>query len=62
MQGDSLCPLLFCLAVFPLTTELSRTGYGYRIGQTGWAAADSIEIHWQYRYEVWTRKMCRQPS
>ena len=30
-QGDSLSPLLFCLALVPLTSELAATGYGYKI-------------------------------
>ena len=30
-QGDSLSPLLFCLALIPVSHELSNTGYGYRI-------------------------------
>ena len=32
-QGDTLSPLCFCLALVPLTTELNRTGYGYKIGE-----------------------------
>ena len=28
-QGDSLSPLLFCMALNPLSVELRRTGYGY---------------------------------
>ena len=28
-QGDSLSPLLFCMALNPLREELHRTGYGY---------------------------------
>ena len=32
-QGDSLSPLLFCLALIPLTTEHDRTGYGHKIGE-----------------------------
>ena len=28
---DSLSTLLFCTALFPLTTELNRIGYGYKI-------------------------------
>ena len=31
-QGD-LCPLFFRLALIPLTTELNKTGCGYKIGQ-----------------------------
>ena len=30
-QGDSLSPLLFCWALNPLSKELNRTGYGYRM-------------------------------
>jgi hypothetical protein len=26
-QGDSLSPLLFCIAIIPLTNELHRSGY-----------------------------------
>ena len=29
--GDSLSPLLFCMALNPLSKELNRTGYGYRM-------------------------------
>ena len=28
-QGDSLSPLLFCMCLFPLSTELNRSGFGY---------------------------------
>ena len=30
-QGDSFSPLLFCMALNPLSKELNRTGYGYRM-------------------------------
>ena len=30
-QGDSISPLLFCMALNPLSKELNRTGYGYRM-------------------------------
>jgi hypothetical protein len=30
-QGDSLSPLLFCIALIPLTSKLNRTECGYRI-------------------------------
>jgi hypothetical protein len=33
-QGDSLSPLLFCMALIPLTNELNRTESGYRIHGT----------------------------
>ena len=33
-QGDSLSPLLFCLALVPLTSELATSGYGYKISNT----------------------------
>jgi hypothetical protein len=29
-QGDSLSPLLFCIALIPLTHELNRTKCGYK--------------------------------
>ena len=32
-QGDSLSPLFVCLALNLLTTELNRTGYGYKISK-----------------------------
>ena len=31
-QGDSLSPLLFCISLIPLSTELNRTQYGYKVG------------------------------
>ena len=34
-QGDSFSPLLFCLALVPLTSELAATGYGYKITNAG---------------------------
>ena len=30
-QGDSLSPLLFCLAIVPLTSEINASGYGYKM-------------------------------
>ena len=30
-QGDSLSPLIFCLALAPSSTILNGTGYGYKI-------------------------------
>ena len=30
-QGDSFSPLLFCVALVPLTSELVTSGYGYKI-------------------------------
>ena len=33
-QGDSLSPLLFCLALVPLSSELSDAKYGYKIFDT----------------------------
>ena len=30
-QGDSFSPLLFCLALVPLTSRLAATGYRYKI-------------------------------
>ena len=30
-QGDSLSPLLFCLALIPLSNKLNNTNYGYQI-------------------------------
>ena len=33
-QGDSFSPLLFCVALVPLTSELATSGYGYKILNT----------------------------
>ena len=33
-QGDSFSPLLFCLPLVPLTSELATSGYGYKISNT----------------------------
>lgn len=33
-QGDSLSPLLFCLALNPISAALNRTGSGYQCGST----------------------------
>ena len=33
LQGDSLSPLLFYLALTHLSFELNDTGYGYKIGK-----------------------------
>ena len=33
-QGDSLSPVLFCLALVPLTSELATSGFGYKISNT----------------------------
>ena len=33
-QGDLFSPLLFCLALVPLTSELATSGYGYKISNT----------------------------
>ena len=33
LQGESLSPLLFCLALTPLSYELNDIGYGYKIGK-----------------------------
>ena len=31
-QGDSLSPLLFCIALIPLSLELNRSHYGFKVG------------------------------
>jgi hypothetical protein len=33
-QGDSLSPLLFCIALIPLTNELNRSKCGYQVHGT----------------------------
>ena len=33
-QGDSLSPLLFCIAIIPLTNELNRADCGYQVHGT----------------------------
>eukprot|EP00957_Ditylum_brightwellii_P011580 875552-Ditylum_brightwellii.AAC.1 len=32
-QGDSLSPLIFCIALFPLSCKLHQAGTGFRIGK-----------------------------
>jgi len=34
IQGDSLLPLLFCIALIPLTNELNRSDCGYQVHGT----------------------------
>jgi hypothetical protein len=34
IQGDSLSPLLFCIALIPITNELNRSNCGYKIHGT----------------------------
>jgi hypothetical protein len=34
LKGDSLSPLLFCIALIPLTNELNRADCGYQISGT----------------------------
>ena len=34
LQGDPLSPLLFCIALIPLTNELSRADCGYQVQGT----------------------------
>ena len=33
-QGESLSPLLFCIALIPLTNELNRGDCGYQVHRT----------------------------
>ena len=33
-QGDSLLPLLFCIALIPITNELNRADCGYQVHGT----------------------------
>jgi len=33
-QGDSLSPLIFCIALIPLTNELNRADCGYQVHGT----------------------------
>ena len=33
-QRDSFSPLLFCLTLVPLTSEMATSGYGYKISNT----------------------------
>ena len=33
-QGDSLSPLLFCIALIPLTNDLNRADCGYQVHGT----------------------------
>ena len=41
-QGDSFSPLLFCLALAPLTSELATSGYGYKILNTSAPISKSV--------------------
>ena len=49
-QGDSISPLLFCLALVPSTSGLAVTGYGYKITSTSALVAtcpSSNTLFWQ---------------
>ena len=48
-QGDSLSPLLFCIALAPLSSLLNKSKYGYKI-------SNAIITHLFYMDDLKTRK------
>ena len=60
-RGDSLSPLLFCMALNPLSTELNRTGCGYRMSTgNGRTAKRQLISHLLYMDDL---KLCgRNPD
>ena len=50
-KGDSLSPLLFCISLIPLSSELNSSGYGYKIG-TEWIThlfyIDDLKLYAKY--------------
>ena len=55
-QGHSFSPLLFCLALVPLTSELAATGYGYKITSTSAPVSnlflmDDLKLHGKNDHE-----------
>ena len=52
-ECDSLSPLLFCMALNPLTTELNRIGYSYWVGTGhGRTAKRQLLSHLLYMYDL----------
>ena len=54
-QRDSLSPLLFCLAVVPLSYELNNTGYGYSIYEeklNHLSYMDNLKLYGKNDYEL----------
>ena len=54
-QGDSLSPLLFCLALVPLSYELNNIGYGYNIYEEKISHlfyTDDLKLHGKNNYEL----------
>ena len=54
-QGDSLPPLLFCLALVPLSYELNNTDYGYNIYEekiNHLFYKDDLKLHGKNDYEL----------
>ena len=43
-QGDSLSPLLFCLALVPLTSGINASGYGYKINRNSLPISNLLYI------------------
>ena len=54
-QGDSLSPLLFCVSLIPLSLELNRSGYGYKIGSeklSHLVFMDDLKLYGKNDYEL----------
>ena len=59
-QGYSLSPLLFCLALVPLTSELATAEYGYKISNTSAPISNLLYKHDLKLYNKYRQEQVRE--